>query len=117
MQGSKRFLIVSHGPVPTPEHDHVEGGGLRCWGLARGIKANSSNLEITVAYHEVHKEPDHTSEADGIRIGTWDHDTIGSLAREFDSVLISYCMGEHAVRLVRGLRSDQQLILDCYVPI
>jgi glycosyltransferase involved in cell wall biosynthesis len=117
MQGSKRFLIISHGPVPTPEHDHVEGGGLRCWGLARGIRANSGNLEITVAYHEVHRKPDHTSEADGIRIGTWDHNTIGSLAREFDSVLISYCMGEHAVRLVRGLRRDQQLILDCYVPI
>ena len=32
-------------------------------------------------------------------------------------MLISYCMGEHAVRLVRALRRDQQLILDCYVPI
>jgi glycosyltransferase involved in cell wall biosynthesis len=117
MQGSKRLLIISHGPVPTPEHVHVEGGGLRCWGLARGIRSNSPDLDITVGYHEIHKKPDHTSEAEGIRIETWNHDTIDSLARPFDSVLISYCMGAHAVKLVRSLRRDQQLILDCYVPI
>jgi glycosyltransferase involved in cell wall biosynthesis len=85
--------------------------------LARGIQANSSDLEITVGYHDHYKKPDHTSEFEGIRIATWDHETIGSLSREFDSVLISYCMGEYAVRLVRALRADQQLILDCYVPI
>ena len=104
MHGSKRLLIISHGPVPTPEHLHVEGGGLRCWGLARGIRSNATDLEITVAYHEIYRKPDHTPEFEGIRIATWDHETIGSLARGFDSVLISYCMGEHAVRLVRGLR-------------
>jgi hypothetical protein len=117
MQGSKRLLIVSHGPVPTPEHVHVEGGGLRCWGLARGIQSNSRELDITIGYHEHYKKPDHTSEAEGIRITTWNHETIGALAREFDSVLISYCMGEYAVRLVQALRKEQQLILDCYVPI
>ncbi len=117
MHGSKRLLIVSHGPVPTPEHVHVEGGGLRCWGLARGIRSNSADLEITVAYHDHYEKSNPTTESEGIRIATWNHETIGSLATGFDSVLISYCMGEHAVRLVRGLRGDQQLILDCYVPI
>jgi glycosyltransferase involved in cell wall biosynthesis len=117
MHGSKRLLIVSHGPVPTPEHVHVEGGGLRCWGLARGIRSHSTDLEITVAYHDHYEKPNPTTEFEGIRIATWNHETIGSLATGFDSVLISYCMGEHAVRLVRGLRGDQQLILDCYVPI
>src|SRR5262245_14060714 len=117
MQGSKRFLIISHGPVPTPEHGHVEGGGLRCWGLARGIRANSAGIEITIGYHDHYKKPNPTTEFEGIRIVTWDHETIGALARDYDSVLISYCMGEYAVRLVRDLRKDQQLILDCYVPI
>lgn len=117
MHGSRQLLIISHGPVPTPEHGHVEGGGLRCWGLARGIRANSPDLQITVGFHEHYRKPEHTSEFEGMRIVTWDHETIGALARGFDSVLISYCMGEHAVRLVRALRGDQQLILDCYVPI
>ena len=66
-----------------------------------GSSPTRVDLEITVAYHDYYKKPDHTTEAEGIRIATWDHETIGSLAREFDSVLISYCMGEHAVRLVR----------------
>src|SRR5262245_30042919 len=103
MHGSKRLLIVSHGPVPTPEHVHVEGGGLRCWGLARGVRSHLPDLEITVAYHEHYSKPNPTTEADEIRIATWDHETIGSLAAGFDSVLVSYCMGEQAVRLVRGL--------------
>ena len=117
MHGSKRLLIVSHGPVPTPEHGHVEGGGLRCWGLARGIQSNATDLDITIGYHDYYRKPGYTTEHEGIRLATWDHETIGSLARDFDSVLISYCMGEHAVRLVRALRREQQLVLDCYVPI
>ncbi len=117
MQGSKRLLIISQGPVPTPEHVHVEGGGLRCWGLARGIRSNSPEMDITVAYHEAYKKPDPTTESQGIRITTWGPDTIGALARGFDSVLMSYCMGELSVRVSRALRTDQQLILDCYVPI
>ena len=117
MHGRKRLLIVSHGPIPTPEHLHVEGGGLRCWGLARGIRSNAPDVEITVAYHDSYRKPGHTPEFEGIRIATWDHETIDALARGFDSVLMSYCMGEPAVRLVRGMRRDQQLVLDCYVPI
>src|SRR5579885_3098290 len=117
MHGRKRLLVISQGPVPTPEHDHVEGGGLRCWGLARGIRSNSAELDITIAYHESYKQPDHTSEAEGIRIATWNHETIGPLASAFDSVLMSYCIGELSARVARGLRGGQQLILDCYVPI
>ncbi len=117
MQGSKRVLIVSHGPFPTPEQTRVEGGGLRCWGLARGLKDNNPGLHVTVVHHESYSRPNPTTESEGIRIATWNHETIAAMAREFDSVVVSYCMGEAAVRLIRGLQSHQQLILDCYVPI
>ncbi len=117
MQGSKRVLIVSHGPFPTPEQNRVEGGGLRCWGLARGLKSNNPSLDVTVVHHDSYAKANSTTEFEGIRIATWNHETIAAMARAFDSVVISYCMGEAAVRLIRDLLSHQQLILDCYVPI
>jgi glycosyltransferase involved in cell wall biosynthesis len=117
MHGSKRILIVSHGPVPTPEHPHVEGGGLRSWGLGRGLKRNSRNLDITIAFAEGYKKPNHTSLIDGIQITTWSLPTLAEFAADFDTVIVSYCMGDVSATLARSLRDDQQLVLDCYVPI
>lgn len=110
-------IILSQGPVPTPEHEKVEGGGLRCWGLAKGLVANAPDLDVTVAYHESYATDDFTKQYEGIRLATWDFDTVATLVRQYDSVLVSYCMGELSVRVADAVRPDQQLILDCYVPI
>jgi glycosyltransferase involved in cell wall biosynthesis len=117
MQGSKRLLILSLGPFPTPEQTQVEGGGLRCWGLARGLRQNLTGLAITLSFLEAYKKPGHTAEYQSFPIVTWNSEDIPELVAEYDAVLVSFCMGELTVRVADCLRPDQQLILDCYVPI
>ncbi len=114
---SKRCIILSQGPVPTPEHKKVEGGGLRCWGLAKGMLANDPSLEITVAYHESYTQDVFTDNFEGISIKTWDLGNIAELVVGYDTVIVSYCMSELSVKTADAMRPDQQLILDCYVPI
>src|SRR5665213_2228350 len=116
-QGKKRCLVLSQGPVPTPEHKKVEGGGLRCWGLAKGIVANKPDVEITVAYHESYRQDSFTDTYEGIKLTTWNINSIGDLISGYDSVLVSYCMADLSVKVADFIRTDQQLILDCYVPI
>ncbi len=114
---NRKCIIFSQGPVPTPEHKKVEGGGLRCWGLAKGLLLNNSDLQITVAYHESYKQAHFTEKHQGIHIATWNINTIEELISAYDTVLVSYCMGELSIKLADSIRPDQQLILDCYVPI
>lgn len=117
MHGSKRLLILSLGPFPTPEQTKVEGGGLRSWGLARGLQQNLPELDISLAFLDVFKKQDHTSEYEGVSILTWNIGEIPELIADYDAVLMSYCMGDVSVSVAENLRADQQLILDCYVPI
>lgn len=113
----KKCIILSNGPLPTPEHTKVEGGGLRCWGLAQGMLANDPSLEVTVAYHESYRQHKFTDKYKGATIATWSLDNIHELISEFDSILVSYCMGDLSVKVADSIRPDQQLVLDCYVPI
>ncbi|HEY3782972.1 MAG TPA: glycosyltransferase family 4 protein [Fimbriimonadaceae bacterium] len=112
-----KCLILSDGPVPAPEQAILEGGGLRCWGLAKGIVANNGGISVTVAYNESYRKDPFTAEHEGIVIGTYTEHSIASLVHEFDTVIVSYCMGTLSVVVAESVRPDQQLILDCYVPI
>jgi len=113
----KKCLILADGPVPTPEHKQVEGGGLRCWGLAKGILANNKNIEVTVAYHGRFKTADFTDFYEGVHIATY-HDaaTAIELASQHDTILLNYALGDLPVVLAEAINPDQQLILDCNVP-
>lgn len=112
----KKCIIFSYGPVPTPEQNKVEGGGLRCWGLAKGLRESDSELEITVAYHESYRKSNHTEVFESINIQTWNNDTIEALMVGKDAVLVSYSMGDLSVIVTEKIKANQQLILDCYVP-
>ncbi len=114
---TKKCLILSHGPVPTPEHPVVEGGGLRCWGLARGIKTNNPDIEVTVAYHESHSKTNQTENSESINVYTWNNDSLPELIKDFDTIIVSYCMGGLSTSVAHYIRPEQQLVLDCYVPI
>lgn len=114
----KKCIIFSQGPVPTPENTKVEGGGLRCWGLAQGIVANASDeVDVTVVYNDAYRQDVFTNKYQGIRIATWNMTTVPDVLKDYDTVIVSYCMGGLSQAVVNALRVDQQLILDCYVPI
>lgn len=113
----KKILIISNGPVPTPEQKTVEGGGLRAWGLANGLREQKRDLEVVVGYNEVFRKEDFTSERNGIRVMTWTISTLAEIIQDFDSILVSYCAGDITNAVIDNIRDDQQLILDAYVPI
>lgn len=114
----KKCVVFSYGPVPSPDQDKVEGGGLRSWGLAKGLKERfGEDLEITVAYNESYKKENSVDEFEGIKLITWNLSTVQTIMTDFDSIVVSYCMGDLSVEVATKIRADQQLVLDCYVPI
>jgi glycosyltransferase involved in cell wall biosynthesis len=111
---NKSALVISYGPVPTPSFQKIEGGGMRAWGLATGLKANG--YDVTVAINEgfAQKEDQH----EGISLVNWSlNDAFKSVINSFDVVVISYCMGDPSVFVVDNIDDEVTLVLDAYVPI
>ena len=112
----RRVLIITNGPVPTKEQTTVEGGGLRAWGLANGLRAQNADQEITVAYNEAFKKKEATNELNDIQISTWTIPTLGRIIQDFDSIIVSYCAGDITQTVIDNIRANQQLILDAKFP-
>ena len=118
----KRFsvLVISFGPAPTPGVSVVEGGGLRSWGLAKSI-AQVDSFSVTLGlpswYYSAEQRESQT-EMMTVDLAYWsDTAALVKLAQEFDAVIVSYCYGAYSEEIAKNRRSDQILILDCYVPI
>ncbi len=110
----KSCLVISYGPVPTPEFQTVEGGGMRAWGLAEGLLANG--LDVTIGINAGF--PQKLQQHDGIRLANWSLDAdFVQLINSFDAVVVSYCMGDPSVFVADNINDDVQLVLDAYVPI
>lgn len=110
----KTCLLITYGPVPTKEYQTIEGGGMRVWGLAKGLQKNG--VRVTVAVNNSFKQS--ITEQDGIKLINWGlDDKFSDLINTYDSVLISYCLGDVSEFVVDKLDKSIQLILDCYVPI
>lgn len=111
-----RVLVISYGPPPVPGVAAVEGGGLRCWGLARGLVTADPTLAVSLAipdWHDVPLPPTH----DGVRLVRWSRDAIAGLVADYDVVIASYCLGDDSLRIAEAVRPHQMLVLDAYVPI
>jgi glycosyltransferase involved in cell wall biosynthesis len=107
-------LIVSFGPVPTDQHRTVEGGGMRAWGLALGLR--DRGFEVTVGINAAF--PLSIAEQDGIGLVNWSEDAaFADLINSFDTVVASYCMGGPSVFIADRLEPSVRLVLDLYVPI
>ncbi len=107
-------LIVSFGPVPTPQHQTVEGGGMRCWGLAQGLR--DQRCAVTVGVNVAF--PLDVDEVEGVRLVNWSlDDEFANLLNSVDVVVASYCMGDPSVFIAAQLAADVRLVLDLYVPI
>jgi glycosyltransferase involved in cell wall biosynthesis len=114
MHTNKTCLIVSYGPVPTPKYQKIEGGGMRCWGLAQGLHARG--YAVTVGVNE--SFPLDVSVSEDIHLTNWREDTdFVSFINSFDAVIINYSMGGPMSYVVDHISDHVTLILDCYVPI
>src|SRR3712207_4308550 len=103
MPPSRNCLVISYGPVPTPEHPIVEGGGLRCWGLAQGLRDNG--IDVTVAVH--HSYPRTLASHEGIDLRSWNlTDGFDALLGGYDTVLVSYCMGDLSETVASTIGDD-----------
>lgn len=112
--GMKTCLVISYGPVPTPQYQKIEGGGMRCWGIANGLKANG--YDVTVGVNESFPLDVHT--CDDIHLINWreDNSFIEQL-NLFDVVIVNYSMGGPMTFIVNHISDHVTLVLDCYVPI
>ncbi|MBC7764151.1 glycosyltransferase [Microbacteriaceae bacterium] len=111
---AKSVLIISYGPVPTPDNQTVEGGGMRAWGLAQGLKEHGvkTTIGINAGF------PQKLTEHEGVKLINWELDgAFVQLINSFDAVIISYCMGDPSVFVADHINENVQLILDAYVPI
>lgn len=107
-------LVITYGPVPTTQYQTVEGGGMRAWGIAKGLQRN--NIEVTVAVND--SFPQELDEHENIKLVTWSlNDKFAELINSFDAVIVSYCMGNPSVFIADRINDNVQLILDAYVPI
>ena len=114
MSQSKSCLVISYGPVPTPQYQKIEGGGMRCWGLAQGLQKNG--YDVTVAVNQ--SFPLDVSSQDDISLINWQEDEkFADLINTFDAVIINYSMGGPMSYVVDHISDHVMLILDCYVPI
>ena len=110
----KSCLVISYGPVPTPQYQTIEGGGMRAWGLAKGLLAHG--IEVTIAVNA--SFPQELPEHEGVHLTNWATDQrFVDLMGSFDAVIASYCMGSDSVFIADHIPNDVQLILDVYVPI
>jgi len=112
---NKTCLVISYGPVPTPKYQKIEGGGMRCWGLALGLTANG--YDVTVAVNNGFPV-DITKTKEGVHLLNWQEDAkFAELINSYDSVIISYSMGGPTSFVIDYISDHVTLILDCYVPI
>jgi glycosyltransferase involved in cell wall biosynthesis len=113
-ENMKTCLVVTYGPVPTPEYQTIEGGGMRAWGLAKGLQNN--RISVTVAVNN--SFPQKIKSHEGINLVNWGQDRrFSDLINSYDAVIVSYAMGSDSVFIADNINDSVQLILDVYVPI
>ncbi|WP_218280482.1 glycosyltransferase family 4 protein [Verrucomicrobium spinosum] len=115
-RSSRRILIVSYGQPPLNDADLVDGGALRNWRLAVGLKMRMPDASITLAFHETGLRTTLPAVADGVILCSWNEKSLPTHTAHSDVVIISYGFGEVSLKTACNLREDQTLVLDCYVP-
>jgi hypothetical protein len=109
MSETKKALLISYGPVPTPEYQTIEGGGMRIWGLANGL--NASGIDVTVAVNE--NFPQNIKSHEGIKLINWQlSGEFVKTINSFDILVISYCMGDASVFVADNIEDGKTLVLE-----
>lgn len=110
----KTCLVITYGPVPTEQYKTVEGGGMRAWGIATGLRDNGYEVSVAVNQSFPQKQSNH----ENINLTNWTLDGhFIDLINSYDMVIMSYCMGDSSQFVARHLSTNVCLVLDLYVPI
>ena len=114
MINDKTCLIISFGPVPTPKYQKIEGGGMRCWGLALGMQSKGYNVTVGVNSNFLLD----VASINNISLINWqEDDKFKETINLYDIVIVNYSMGGPMTYIVDNISDHVRLILDCYVPI
>ncbi len=110
----KKILIISVGPVPTTNKINVEGGGLRAWGIAKGLLKNG--IDVAIAIPEEYNSGTDKSD-DGIKVFKWNFSNLTELMKKHDAVYVLYSHPTLMEYVANNIENEKQLIVDLYVPI
>ncbi len=110
----KKILILSVGPVPTSKKSIVEGGGLRAWGIAKGLAHHGISVTVAVPDDFPIKK---TTTRDGIRVCNWNFENLKHLCDIHDSSYVLYSRGDLMKFMAEKTDKEKPMIIDLYVPI
>jgi glycosyltransferase involved in cell wall biosynthesis len=110
-----RILIVSLGNVPYNSDQIVEGGGLRCWGLAKSLSKAGHEVRLCIPNSYLPTQINHEA---NLVIIPYDSPTNLILEITGSSAVIYPAGAPHISNLcIENSRSNTILIADAYVPI
>jgi glycosyltransferase involved in cell wall biosynthesis len=111
-------LVISFGPPPLKHMQAVEGGGLRCWNLAKGMQEARPNFSVTLMYPSWYDTDEQPVEYEGVKLARWkDRDDLLNKSSHHEVIVVSFCYGDYSLDIANSLSPSQVLVLDCYVPI
>ena len=114
----RNILVISFGPPPLMNMQAVEGGGLRCWNLAKGMQEAMPNFDITLMYPNWYDADEQPAEYDGLKLARWkDRQDMLQKLPDYEVIVVSYCYGDYSLDIANSMGPTQVLVLDCYVPI
>ena len=114
----RNILVISFGPPPLKHMQAVEGGGLRCWNLAKGMQEAMPNFDVTLIYPNWYDADEQPAEYDGVKLARWkDRQDMLQKLPDYEVIVVSYCYGDYSLDIANSMGPTQVLVLDCYVPI
>lgn len=114
----RNILVISFGPPPLKHMLAVEGGGLRCWNLAKGMQEAMPNFDVTLMYPNWYDADEQPAEYDGVKLARWkDRQDMLQKLPDYEVIVVSYCYGDYSLDIANSMGPTQVLVLDCYVPI
>jgi|GEM_PF-1860251 len=114
----RNILVISFGPPPLKHMQAVEGGGLRCWNLAKGMQEAMPNFDVTLMYPNWYDTDEQPAEYDGVKLARWkDRQDMLERLPDYEVIAVSYCYGDYSLDIANSMGPTQILVLDCYVPI
>lgn len=114
----RNILVISFGPPPLKHMLAVEGGGLRCWNLAKGMQEAMPNFDVTLMYPNWYDADEQPAEYDGVKLARWkDRQDMLQMLPDYEVIVVSYCYGDYSLDIANSMGPTQVLVLDCYVPI